>query len=349
MPPRETLPDKHGFQEVISSETTGIGSGTYFYPYHFNPNLQKLLKDDHEFLVDRMNAQAVDFIERNQDEPFFLYLSHYAVHTNLHGQPDVVDHFRAKPESGGSPPSDANPENDPYKKWPADYFAPQNNPHLAAQLKVIDEGVGMIRKKLQELGIAGNTVIIFTSDNGGETRVTSNAPLRGGKSMLYEGGIREPLIVYQPKKITGGRVIDFPTANYDFYPTLCELTGISLPQDQQLDGVSLVPYLLGTHEGPDEFRTFYWHYPLEKKHFLGGRSAGAIRDGDWKMIEFFDTGERKLYNLKEDLGEKNDLHQSHPEKLDELQLKLIEWRNRVLDSSQSSDIQKSSGAKSQKR
>ncbi|MEQ9438691.1 MAG: sulfatase [Cyclobacteriaceae bacterium] len=326
----ETLPDQHGFDEVITSETTGIANGTYFHPYHFNPDLKKKLPGEHEFLVDRMNAEAVEFIERNQDQPFFLYLSHYAVHTMLHGQPEEVDHFREKPDSGSSPPSENNPDNDPYKKWPADYFAKKNNPHLAAQLKVIDEGVGMVRDKLQELGIAENTVIIFTSDNGGESRVTDNAPLRAGKSTLYEGGIREPLIIYQPEKITGGRVVDVPTANYDFYPTLCELTNTSLPEDQVIDGISIAPYLLEDEEEPSATRTFYWHYPLEERHFLGGRSAGAIRDGDWKLIEFFDTGEKALYNLKNDPGETHDLHASFPEQVEELQQKLVDWRHQVI-------------------
>ena len=330
--PEETLPDQHGFDEVLTSETTGIGNGTYFYPYHFNPGLKKKLKGPHEFLVDRMNTEALEFIERNKDQPFFLYLSHYAVHTQLHGQPDVVDHFRKKPESGQSPPSEDNASNDPYQKWPADYFASENNPHLAAQLKVIDEGVGMILDKLQTAGLAEKTIIIFTSDNGGESRVTNNAPLREGKSTLYEGGIREPLIVYQPKKITGGRLVDFPTANYDFYPTLCELTGTPLSNDQTLDGISLVPLLHGTKENQVKARTLYWHYPLEREHFLGGRSAGAIRDGDWKIIEFFDTGEIELYNLKEDLGEKNNLYASSPGKANELQKKLIAWRDRVIES-----------------
>lgn len=329
--PVEVLPDKQGFDEVISSETTGIADGTYFHPYHFNPSMEKKMDGEKEFLVDRMNQEAVEFIERNKDQPFFLYLSHYAVHTTLHGEPEWVEHFRNKSGSGKGESSNNNPENDPYKKYPADHFAKQNNPHLAAQLKVIDEGVGMIRNKLKDLGIDDNTIIIFTSDNGGESRVTDNGPLREGKSTLYEGGIREPLIVYQPGKINGGRVVDMPIANYDFYPTLCELTGTGLPASHPLDGRSLAPVLAGDQQAEATERAFYWHYPLEERHFLGGRSAGAIRYGDWKLIEFFDTGEKELYNLGNDLGETKNLVDENPGKAAELQNMLMEWRKDVLN------------------
>jgi len=326
----EVLPDQQGFNETFSSETTGIGSGTYFYPYHFNPGLEKKLTEEKEFLIDRMNLEAVQFIERNHDKPFFLYLSHYAVHTSLHGKPELVEHFRKKADSGKSAPSKNNMENDPYKKWPADFSAPKNNPHLAAQLKDIDAGIGMICKKLGELGIEDNTIIIFSSDNGGESRVTDNYPLRGGKSTLYEGGIREPLIIYQPGKIAGGRVIDEITANYDFYPTVCELSGTKLPEEQFIDGISMVPALIGKIGKREASRSLYWHYPLLAQHFLGGRSSGAIREGNWKLIEFFDTGEMELYNLIDDISESENLSSKYPEKVDELHNKLICWRNDVI-------------------
>jgi len=329
--PVEITPGQQGFDETITSEITGIGNGTYFHPYHFNPGLEKKLPGEREFLVDRMNQDAVEFIHQNYRKPFFLYLSHYAVHTMLHGKPGLVDYFRKKADSGTGHSSKENPENDPYKKWPADYFSEKNNPHLAAQLKSIDEGIGMILETLDELGIADNSIIIFTGDNGGETRVTTNFPLREGKSTLYEGGIREPLIIYQPKKISGGREIDQITANYDLYPTICELTGAELPDDQFIDGISLVPVLYGKKSASKNTRAFYWHYPLESKHFLGGRSSGAIREGDWKLIEFFDTGERELYNLSSDTSETNNLISQYPEKAETLQQKLAQWRKNVIN------------------
>lgn len=328
--PIEVLPGKQGFDEVISSEIAGIGNGSYFFPYHFNKDLKKKLNTEKEFIADRMNQEALEFIDENHEKPFFLYLSHYAVHTTLHGKPDLVEHFRNKSNAGTSKPSKNNPENDPYKKWPADYMATKNNPHLAAQLKIIDDGIGLIIIKLKELGIEENTIIIFTSDNGGETRVTDNAPLRGGKSMLYEGGIREPLIVFKPGLISGGSVVDVPTANYDFYPTICELSGTDIPEEQWIDGKSIAPLLSGETKKELEERTFYWHYPLESPHFLGGRSAGAIRDGNWKLIEFFDTGEKEMYNLKDDLGETNNLINKNQGKALELEQKLNSWRNDIL-------------------
>lgn len=328
--PIEVLPDKQGFDEVISSETAGIANGTYFHPYHFNPAMEKKLNTGREFLVDRMNQEAVEFIEKNHGSPFFLYLSHYAVHTMMHGQPDVVDHFRAKSGAGKSEPSRDNPENDPYKKWPADYFAPKNNPHLAAQLKIMDDGIGMIMDKLKELGIEKNTIIIFTSDNGGETRVTDNYPLREGKSTLYEGGIREPMIVYQPGKIAGGRVIDTPISNYDIYPTLCDLTGTNSPESHSFDGISIADLLKGDESGENVTRAFFWHYPLAERHFLGGRSSGAIREGDWKLIEFFDTGEIELYNLADDIGEEKNLLNDNPARAKALGENLAAWRRKVV-------------------
>lgn len=343
--PIEVFPPEQGFNESLSSENSGIANGTYFYPYHFNPALAKILPD-REYLVDRMNKEAVDFISRNHDKPFFLYLSHYAVHTMLHGKPEIVDYFRKKPDCGTSSSSEDNPENDPYKKWPADYFTQKNNPHLAAMLKSIDDGVGMITDKLRQLGIEQNTIIIFTSDNGGETRVTTNHPLREGKSALYEGGIRVPLIISQPGKIEGGRILETITANYDLLPTLCELAGADLPEKQIIDGVSLVTAL---KSGEDQVtrQPLYWHYPLSSRHFLGGRSSGAIRDGDWKLIHFFDTDAMELYNLKEDISETRNLTAEFPGKADELRNKLDNWRAKVIDQpfEETADMQEISSSK----
>lgn len=325
--PEETLPDKHGFAEVLISENRGIANGTYFHPYHFNQEIEKKLLGEREYLTDRQNVEAVEFIERNKERPFFLFLSHYAVHTQLHGKPELVDRFRKKEGAGTGPASKANSENDPYKKFPADYRAPKNNPHLAAQLFSIDEGVGMIIAKLKALGLDENTIVIFTSDNGGETNVTTNAPLRAGKSTLYEGGVREPLIVWNPSRFRKGLVVDEPVVNFDFYPTFLELTGAQ-HQVQSLDGVSIVN-LLKTPGASLTPRNFYWHYPLTEPHFLGGRSAGSIRQGYWKLIEFFDKEEVQLFNLKDDPGEMNDLAATYPEKVAELKADLANWRSSV--------------------
>jgi len=305
----EFPPAMHGFDETIVSENRGIAGGSYFHPYHFNREIQKRLSGE-EYLVDRCNLEAVEFIERHKDGPFFLYLSHYAVHTRLNGKPELVAEFEKKPGAGKGPK------------------AGRNNPHLATQLKSIDEGVGMIVKKLGELGLSDDTVLVFTGDNGGEDRVTSNAPFRAGKSTLYEGGIRVPLIVRYPKIVPAGIVCRTPTSNIDFYPTLCQLAGAGHNSKQHIDGVSLLP-LLKNPQAPLQRDELFWHYPLEKPHFLGGHSSGAVRKGDWKLIEYYDTGQKELYNLGDDISEKNNLADKNPEKVTELQGLLKAWRKDV--------------------
>lgn len=320
---KEVPPGEHGFDETIVSENRGIGGGSYFHPYHFNRGIKKRLAGK-EYLTDRQNLEAVEFIERHKDGPFFLFLSHYAVHTRLSGKGDLVAKYQKKPGAGeGNRPR-------------------RNNPHLAAQLEVIDSGVGMLMKKLKELGLADDTVLIFTSDNGGESQVTSNAPLRAGKSTLYEGGIREPLIIRYPKVVTAGTVCKTPTCNIDFYPTFCGLAGVKPKAAQQIDGVSILPLLKDPKAGLKR-DALYWHYPLARAHFLGGRSGGAIRRGSWKLIEFFDTGKVELYNLADDIGEKKNLAGKPPaggsrglgppgglpEKAAELKEALAKWRKQT--------------------
>lgn len=325
--PEETLPDKHGFDEVMMSENRGIAEGAYYWSYFWNKEIAKKMPGEHEYLTDRQNKEAVDFIERNKTVPFFLYLSHYAVHTAVHGKPDLVSYFRKKPGAGKNPATKKNPTNDPYLRFSEDTWAQTNNPHLAAQLKVIDEGAGMILQKLKETGLDKNTLIIFTSDNGGETRVTTNAPLRGGKSMLYEGGVREPFIIWgrpvkQKNKVAVQRLV-----NYDIYPTLMELIGAK-NNDQIVDGKSFAGILSNINYKIPE-RNLYWHYPLDKPHFLGGRSAGSIVNGDWKLIEFFDTNSFELYNLKTDPGEKNNLSTKYPLKVRNFKNDLQTWRKEM--------------------
>ncbi len=325
--PEETLPDKHGFQEVMMSENEGIAEGWYFHPYLFNRDIKKRMAGEQEYLTDRQNLEAVEFIERNKEKPFFLYLSHYAVHTTLHGKPELVDRFRKKKGAGTSPPVKGNEENNLYKRWPADSRATSNNPHLAAQLFVIDQGVGMIMDKLKSLGLDKNTIIVFTSDNGGETTVTTNAPLRAGKSTLYEGGVTEPMVMWYPAGIKKPQTITQPVVTMDFYPTFMDLISAK-PSGQKLDGVSFSALLNNSTSAPAD-RKFYWNYPLAKPHFLGGRSAASIRKGDWKLIEFYDKNEFELYNLKTDQSEKNNLAASNAAKVNELKADLTSWRQEV--------------------
>lgn len=299
-------PRLHGFDEVILSETRYIGPGDYVHPYEFAPGVAA--EAEGEFLIDRLNDEAVRFVRRNAERPFFLVLSHYAVHTVLHGRPDRVDRFAARPAAGGG-------------RW-----APRNNPHLAAQLEAIDEGVGQIRAELEAHGIADRTLIVFTSDNGADPRVTSTAPLRGGKSTLYEGGLRVPLLVGWPGRVAEG-ISAVPTSTVDLYPTLLAAAGIDAPADQPLDGISLLPLL---EDGvTPERETLFWHYPLAYEHRLGGRSAGAVRSGRHKLIDFYDNGEVELYDLQLDPREARNLAGERPELAAELAQRLRAWRERV--------------------
>jgi arylsulfatase A-like enzyme len=194
-------------------------------------------------------------------------------------------------------------------------------------LESVDEGVGQIMKTLERLKLDRNTIIVFTSDNGGETRVTLNGSLREGKSYLYEGGIRIPLIVSWPGVIAGGSTSPFPVITQDFFPTLIAVAGADLPNSQVCDGVNILPLLKGMKNL--DRTNLYWHYPLPKPHFLGGTSAGAVRSGDYKLIEFFDTGILELYNLSDDEGEQRNLAAQFPEKATELRRILEAWRREV--------------------
>ena len=328
-------PTNHGFTWNTGSEIKGVGNGANFWPYIFRTqpirwlDLPQNKLGMREYLTDRLNHEAIGFIERNQDKPFFLYLSHYAPHTILNGRPDLVTKYRRKHTPGKSTRErcylcqDATLKGDLGNHW-----AGNHNPHLAAMLENIDDGVGRIVEKLKVLGLDQNTIIIFTSDNGGETNVTSNAPLRGGKSQLYEGGLRVPLIVRWPGKIFGGTTSNQPTVNVDFYPTLLEAAKVNPDKTQKLDGVST----LANWTSPKatlKRDAIYWHYPLEKPHFLGGISGGAIREGDWKLVEFFDTEKLELYNLAKDVGEKNNLADKQPRLAERLQNQLIAWRKSI--------------------
>jgi len=306
-------PEKYGFDDVRISEQVGISGGSYFHPYNrVDPVIKPVLGED-EYLVDRMNHEAVEFIRAHKDEPFFLYLSHYAVHTALVGKRADVEYFSAK----------AGCTDVPYDKRA---WLPERNPHLAAMLRSIDDGVGAIRDTLKELGLDRETVLVFTSDNGGETKVTVNGHLRDGKSSTYEGGLRIPLVVEYPSVVPAGTLRDEPTVNLDFYPSFAEMTGYRIPSGHATDGASIVPLLCGDEASEDySRRVFSWHYPLEKPHFLGGRSSAANRRREFKYIHFFDDGREELYNLNEDKSETANLVATHEDKRDEHRALLKSW------------------------
>lgn len=292
-------PTRQGFDVNIGGTHQGHPP-SYFDPYGI-PSLPD--RKEGEYLTDRLTDEALKFIEESKDQPFLLYLAHYAVHTPLQAKKELIEKYEARVKPG-------------MKEKAAVYAAMHDS---------VDESIGRLMKKLDELKLAENTVFIFFSDNGGLERVTSNAPLRAGKAMLYEGGIREPLIVRWPGKVKAGSVCDSVVMSTDFFPTMLDMAGSTTPRPKNLDGVSMLPLL--TQTGSIRREAVYWHFP--HYHPVGATPAGAIRKGDWKLIEYFEDGHVELYNIREDLSEKNDLAQKMPDKAAELRKQLAEWRESV--------------------
>lgn len=319
---RKGGPEKHGFDEVIGTETKYIAGGDYFYPYDKISSFHEGRED--EFLTDRLSREASSFIQRNKDAPFFLYLSYYSVHTILNAPEQVVDKYNNKfNEKYGPGRAEEIFEGENNKRHEADQL---DNPYLAAMLERMDAGVGSIMSELERSGIADNTLLVFFSDNGGTGRVANNAHLRANKGWLYEGGIPVPLLMRLPGEIKPGRKTDVPVSSIDFYPTFLELTGAGLPENYPLDGLSLLPLI--TKEKAPERDTLFWHYPAE----TGVRKAQAssvVRAGDYKLIEFFQDYRIELYNLKADPEEKENLAEKMPEKAEALLNALNHWKHEV--------------------
>jgi len=283
--------------------------GGYHSPYRY-PNLQQ--KETGEYLTDRLTDEAVKFIDDNQDRSFFLYLTHYAVHTPIQAKGEITVRYQAKA---------------PGKH--------QDNAEYAAMIESVDQSVSRVLAKVDELGLSEKTVVVFFSDNGGFGGATSNHPLRGAKGMLYEGGIREPLIVRWPGVTKPGSRSSEPVIGIDLYSTFLEITGSPPSTTYQTDGVSIVPLLWDPSASLDR-EAIFWHFPC----YLQGSGdpqggpfrttpAGAIRMGDWKLIEWFETDRLELYNLRDDLSEANDLSKSHGSKLSELHSTMNAWRDKV--------------------
>ncbi len=299
-------PENQGFDVNVGGYKSGSPRGGYFPPYN-NPKLVD--GPDGEYLTDRLTNEAITFIKQNKEEPFFLYLSHYAVHTPIQAQADIKAKYERKAPDGG-----------------------QKNPTYAAMIESADRSVGSVLERIAALELTDNTLVIFYSDNGGAVQSTSNQPLRGYKGMLYEGGIRVPLAVKWPARITPGRLDSTPVIGIDFYPTLLEIAGAE-PPAHNMDGVSLVPIFTGS--SGLAARSLYWHFPayLEASRGIPGpwrtTPAGVIRSGDYKLIEFFENDVLELYNLREDPGESTNLTDQLPEKAELLHESLRDWREKV--------------------
>jgi arylsulfatase A-like enzyme len=301
-------PGKRGFDEAI------VSMGQHF-DFATSP---KVDYPKGQYLADFLSDKAVDFITRHKGKPFFLYLPHFGVHSPHQAKPELIEKFKSKPGVGG-----------------------HNNPTYAAMIYSVDESVGRVMKTLDDLKLAENTVLIFTSDNGGvggyvregvkqAGDVTDNAPLRSGKGSLYEGGTREPFIVRWPGVTRAGSSCDVPTIHVDIYPTFLDLASAPKPK-HILDGESLVP-LFRNASAALKRDAIFQHFP----GYLGAgpgswrtTPVGLIEIGDWKLMEYFEDGRLELYNLRDDIGEQNNLATKMPDKAKELHARMLTWRKDI--------------------
>jgi len=299
-------PEQRGFDLNVAGDHTGSPL-SYFAPFQrdgrFMPGLEKA--PEGEYLTDRLTAEAEKFLEANRKRPFFLYLPHYAVHIPIKAKPELIAKYKAGPPGQ------------------------QGNPIYAAMIESLDQSVGRILAKLDDLKLADRTLVVFTSDNGGlcvlegpNTPPTTNTPLREGKGFLYEGGLRVPLLVRWPGVTKPASTSKTPVMSIDLFPTVLEVCG--LKSAARMDGLSLAGELKGEALKRD---ALFWHYPHYSNQ--GGRPGAAVRAGDTKLIEFYEDGRRELYDIAKDPGESRNLSADRPQVVKELAEKLDAWRKEV--------------------
>lgn len=304
-------PTTQGFHVNFGGNHQGSpGKGGYFSPYSI-----KNIPDgrEGEYLTDRVTSEALRFVRNYRDTAFFLYLPFYAVHTPIMGKKELVEKFKKKTGSNG-----------------------QDRPDYAAMIASVDENVGRLLHVIDSLGIRENTILFFTSDNGGIRDISYQDPLRAGKGSYYEGGIRVPLIIRWPGSVQPGSTSDEPVTNMDFYPTIQAMIDAS-PAKTFLDGDDITPVLHGKsfHE-----RSLFWHFPIylqaynEKEDdgrdpLFRTRPGSVMRKGQWKLHEYFEDGAVELYDLAHDPGERHNLARENPAKADELLAELRAWRQRT--------------------
>jgi len=339
--------------------------------YHAPFELDGIEDAPGQYLTDRLTDEALGFIDTNKDGPFFLYLSHFAVHDPIEGRHDLVDKYKSKlgkipPQQDpsfileGNPDDETplssieldsliqQPEYEEHKVLPNRTIKikqQQDNVEFAGMVESMDESLGRVISKLDELNISDNTIVIFFSDNGGMSAAnfgwpyhevpdskldaaysTSNLPLRGAKGWLYEGGIRVPLIVKWAGQKGRGVVSDAPVISTDIYPSILDMAGLPLQPEQHRDGKSIVPLLKGGKQL--ERDAIFWHFPHYSNHGMQSPS-GAVRYGDYKLLEYFENNSVQLFNLKDDISEQNNLADSQPELADKMRSMLHEWREEV--------------------
>lgn len=319
-PSEEFYPQNQGFDVNIGGYHRG---GPYTGKKYFAPFKNPEIKEESpagEHLPNRLAREAASFIDAHKDEPFLAYLSFYSVHTPLMGRKDLVEKYKAKAAAIAGP--EFAEEEQVFGDKPRKVRILQKHAVYAAMVEAMDEAVGKVLDQLDRSGIAENTMVLFTSDNGGlatsEGLPTSNLPLRGGKGWVYEGGIREPWIIRYPGVTKPGTQSDVPICSIDLLPTVAGAAGV--PLSHEIDGVDLEPVLRG---GTMAERPLFWHYPHYSNQ--GGIPGGAIRQGDFKLIERYEDGRVHLYNLRSDIGEQTDLATEQPERVAALRQRLHAW------------------------
>jgi arylsulfatase A len=359
-------PRAHGFDVQVPRWNKGWPNAGYHAPF----KLEGIDDQPGEYLTDRLTDEALKYIEARRDRPFFLYLSHFTVHDPIQGRADLVEKYRRKLAALSRPAGpgfilEGNPDDpEPLTREQLDALIEQpshqahkvlpqrtvkikqqqDNVEFAAMVESMDESLGRVVQKIETLGLADNTIVVFFSDNGGmaaanfgnpnrvvpdqqldRAYATANLPLRGAKGWLYEGGIRVPLIVKWPGKARAGNVCDVPVISTDFFPSLLTMAGLPALPAQALDGVSFVPALQGESF---ERGAIHWHFPHYSNHGMQS-PGGAIRAGDFKLLEYFENGTVQLFNLRDDPGEQRDLARAMPGKASELRDQLRAWRQSV--------------------
>ncbi len=309
------FPEDQGFDINMGGHEKGSPPGGYYTPYK-NPKLSD--GPEGEYLTDRLTDESIKFLQENGDDPFFLFLSFYTVHTPIQANKEHVGKFETKLKGMSDNTVRKLPEHD------GSTVRNQVNADYASMVYSLDLNIGRLMDELEQMGLRENTVVIFTSDNGGLSTLPENwnppttvLPLRAGKGWCYEGGIRVPLIINGPG-IQKSTKNDVPVISMDFYPTILELAGLPELPDQHLDGLNITPLLTGQNKIGRS--TLFWHFP----HYHGSTwtPGSAVRMGDWKLIRFYDKEKTELFNLKEDMGERNDLSATHPNMVKDLEAKL---------------------------
>ncbi len=324
-PTRAFFPQAQGFDVNVGGHKAGgpYTGNKYFSPFE-NPEL-KPDSPEGDHLPDRLARETVKFIQDNKDRAFLAYLSFYSVHTPLMGRPDLVEKYEEKARSVRGKEF-AEEEQVLLIEEKREVRVLQKHASYAAMVEAMDEAVGNVLAGLDEAGVADNTIVFFTSDNGGlsssEGSPTSNMPLRGGKGWIYEGGIREPWIVRYPGVTTPGSVSEQMICSIDLFPTI--MAAADIDAGVAVDGIDLTPALEGKSLDRD---TLFWHYPHYSNQ--GGMPGGVIRVADYKLVERYEDGSVHLYNLKDDIGEQHDLAAKMPEKVSQMRRQLHAWYKEV--------------------